>query len=267
MTKPKKPAIAARKRPRQARSARLVEDILEGAARVLARKGARHFTTVRVAEEAGVGIGSLYQYFPSKEALLFRLQPRAQLWSGAASLVTQARYRESERDCSFRRLLRRRLNRAMIPKIASDFEGAGPPATRHPQPPASEPASAFEPPDAGAPPAASRPPAATCPPALLLTAPPVATAPPAAVETPPVAVEPPVPEPLVEPPTPLLPPLEVRPPVLPAAPAVPFFPPEPPVLDTPPVPAPPVPALPPAPTPKSASKVTPSKGTTTILVP
>jgi len=74
MSKPKKPAIAARKRPVQARSARLVEDILEGAARVLARGGAHKFTTERVAEEAGVSIGSLYQYFPSKEALLFRLQ-------------------------------------------------------------------------------------------------------------------------------------------------------------------------------------------------
>ena len=70
----KKSQIAARKRPVQARSARLVADILEAAARVLAREGARHFTTVRVAEEAGVSIGSLYQYFPSKEALLFRLQ-------------------------------------------------------------------------------------------------------------------------------------------------------------------------------------------------
>lgn len=70
----KKSQISARKRPVQARSARLVADILEAAARVLAREGARRFTTVRVAEEAGVSIGSLYQYFPSKEALLFRLQ-------------------------------------------------------------------------------------------------------------------------------------------------------------------------------------------------
>jgi len=70
----KKSPIAARKSPIQQRSARLVADILEAAARVLARDGARHFTTVRVAEEAGVSIGSLYQYFPNKEALLFRLQ-------------------------------------------------------------------------------------------------------------------------------------------------------------------------------------------------
>lgn len=74
MPKAKKTQIAARKAPVQARSARLVADILEAAARVLAREGARRFTTERVAEEAGVSIGSLYQYFPSKEALLFRLQ-------------------------------------------------------------------------------------------------------------------------------------------------------------------------------------------------
>ncbi len=74
MAKPKKTQITARKAPSQARAVRLVADILEAAARVLARQGARRFTTVRVAEEAGVSIGSLYQYFPSKEALLFRLQ-------------------------------------------------------------------------------------------------------------------------------------------------------------------------------------------------
>src|ERR1700742_4520900 len=72
--KPKKSSIGARKKTIQARSAQLVDDILEAALRVLAKHGARRFTTVRVAEEAGVSIGSLYQYFPSKEALLFRLQ-------------------------------------------------------------------------------------------------------------------------------------------------------------------------------------------------
>lgn len=49
-------------------------DILEAAARVLVRDGARRFTTARVAERAGISVGSLYQYFPNKEAILFRLQ-------------------------------------------------------------------------------------------------------------------------------------------------------------------------------------------------
>jgi AcrR family transcriptional regulator len=68
------PSISARKRPRQARSELLVATILEAAIRVLARDGARRFTTARVAETAGVSVGSLYQYFPNKESILFRLQ-------------------------------------------------------------------------------------------------------------------------------------------------------------------------------------------------
>jgi AcrR family transcriptional regulator len=47
---------------------------LEAAAQVLAKEGAPRFTTARVAEKAGVSIGSLYQYFPNKAAILFRLQ-------------------------------------------------------------------------------------------------------------------------------------------------------------------------------------------------
>lgn len=66
--------ISSRKSPKQARSAELVATILEAAAQVLAKEGAERFTTARVAERAGVSIGSLYQYFPNKAAILFRLQ-------------------------------------------------------------------------------------------------------------------------------------------------------------------------------------------------
>jgi AcrR family transcriptional regulator len=69
-----KPNISSRKRPLQERSTRLVSDILEAAAHVLARDGVHRFTTARVAERAGVSVGSLYQYFPNKAAILFRLQ-------------------------------------------------------------------------------------------------------------------------------------------------------------------------------------------------
>jgi AcrR family transcriptional regulator len=74
MKRRKASEISPRKLPRQARSARLVEDTLEAAIRVLTRDGAQRFTAARVAEEAGVSVGSLYQYFPNKEAILFRLQ-------------------------------------------------------------------------------------------------------------------------------------------------------------------------------------------------
>ncbi len=66
--------ISARKQPQQARSTNLVSAILEAALQVLAKDGAQRFTTVRVAEKAGVSVGSLYQYFPNKAAILFRLQ-------------------------------------------------------------------------------------------------------------------------------------------------------------------------------------------------
>jgi AcrR family transcriptional regulator len=66
--------ISSRKQPKQARSADLVAAILEAALQVLAKEGAQRFTTIRVAEKAGVSVGSLYQYFPNKAAILFRLQ-------------------------------------------------------------------------------------------------------------------------------------------------------------------------------------------------
>ncbi|WP_433899710.1 TetR family transcriptional regulator [Pseudomonas sp. PSE1(2024)] len=66
--------ISSRKQPQQARSAELVAAILQAAIQVLAKEGAARFTTARVAEKAGVSVGSLYQYFPNKAAILFRLQ-------------------------------------------------------------------------------------------------------------------------------------------------------------------------------------------------
>ncbi|WP_025111570.1 TetR family transcriptional regulator [Pseudomonas sp. H1h] len=66
--------ISSRKQPQQARSTDLVAAILQAAIQVLTEHGATRFTTARVAEKAGVSIGSLYQYFPNKAAILFRLQ-------------------------------------------------------------------------------------------------------------------------------------------------------------------------------------------------
>ncbi|MBC3248591.1 MULTISPECIES: TetR family transcriptional regulator [Pseudomonas] len=74
MTIRQTPRISSRKQPQQARSTELVAAILEAAIQVLAKEGATRFTTARVAEKAGVSVGSVYQYFPNKAAILFRLQ-------------------------------------------------------------------------------------------------------------------------------------------------------------------------------------------------
>jgi AcrR family transcriptional regulator len=74
MRRRKKLLTAPRKEPVQARSTQLVAAVLKAAVRVLAREGAERFTTIRIAEVAGVSVGSLYQYFPNKQAILYRLQ-------------------------------------------------------------------------------------------------------------------------------------------------------------------------------------------------
>jgi AcrR family transcriptional regulator len=86
-TMPRRRAVVVnpRKLPKQARSSELVRAILEAAVRVLRRDGAAGFTTSRVAEQAGVSVGSLYQYFPNKQAILFRLQ--AEEWATTADLL------------------------------------------------------------------------------------------------------------------------------------------------------------------------------------
>jgi AcrR family transcriptional regulator len=59
-----------RKIPVQERSIQTVETLLESAVQVLEKEGGPRFTTNRVAEIAGFSIGTLYQYFPSKDAIV-----------------------------------------------------------------------------------------------------------------------------------------------------------------------------------------------------
>ncbi|MBI9074399.1 MAG: TetR/AcrR family transcriptional regulator [Desulfatibacillum sp.] len=65
--------IKARKMPVQDRSRNTVDTILEAAAQVLEARGYAGATTNHIAQRAGVSIGSLYQYFPNKEAIVFSL--------------------------------------------------------------------------------------------------------------------------------------------------------------------------------------------------
>ncbi len=66
----RRPPTNPRKHASQERSRATVEALIEATARILAREGFDRASTNRIAEEAGVSVGSLYQYYPCKEALV-----------------------------------------------------------------------------------------------------------------------------------------------------------------------------------------------------
>jgi AcrR family transcriptional regulator len=77
-TRPSKqrPSLRPRKEPVQKRSQVTVDAIVEAAARVFVKEGYANSTTNRIAELAGVSVGSLYEYFPNKASLLAALVER-----------------------------------------------------------------------------------------------------------------------------------------------------------------------------------------------
>jgi AcrR family transcriptional regulator len=92
--------IKPRKTPVQRRSTETVAVILEAAARILEVHGFEGFNTNAVAERAGVSIGSLYQYFPNKDALLSGLIEREcmPLLASADQIVGNKTCRSGLRD-------------------------------------------------------------------------------------------------------------------------------------------------------------------------
>jgi AcrR family transcriptional regulator len=73
---PPRPVTAPRKEPRQERARATVDAILAATARILVKEGYDRASTNKIALQAGVSVGSLYQYFPSKEALVSALIER-----------------------------------------------------------------------------------------------------------------------------------------------------------------------------------------------
>jgi AcrR family transcriptional regulator len=74
--------------PTQARSRERLRRVLDAADEVLAREGADAFTTTRIAEAAGIPVGSVYRYFPDKEAIVEALA--LSYWSDFEDLVAAA---------------------------------------------------------------------------------------------------------------------------------------------------------------------------------
>lgn len=115
---PRQVRMTVRKRPRQARSRATVEVILDATAQVLIRAGFDGLTTNMVAEVAGVSIGSVYQYFPNKMALVSALIER-HLDSVHASVFSElARVRHLPLGAAVRAMIELMLRaRAVNPEI------------------------------------------------------------------------------------------------------------------------------------------------------
>jgi len=88
----RKPLTNPRKRASQQRSRATVDALIEATARILVREGFERASTNRIAEQAGVSVGSLYQYFPSKEALVAAVidRHREEIEQVARRALTQA---------------------------------------------------------------------------------------------------------------------------------------------------------------------------------
>ncbi|OBQ73654.1 TetR/AcrR family transcriptional regulator [Mesorhizobium erdmanii] len=69
-------ALEPRKQPRQQRSSKVVDRILDAALTLTREQGTRTPTTLAIAQRAGLSVGSVYQYFPNKEAILLDLARR-----------------------------------------------------------------------------------------------------------------------------------------------------------------------------------------------
>lgn len=114
--------------PRQARARATVEAMIEATARILTAEGPDALNTNRIAEVAGVSVGSLYQYFPSKEALV-ALVMEVELERDRAAMAEQLQHaahlpldqllEASVRANAQRFYQRAAIHRAILPMVSS----------------------------------------------------------------------------------------------------------------------------------------------------
>lgn len=104
----KKPAAIPRRAPKQQRSLATRDAIFEAVAQILEREGEGALNTNRIAERAGVSVGTLYQYFPNKNAILAAMAKTemAKLASESRKVPSRPRTRDEAVRASIRRFVR-----------------------------------------------------------------------------------------------------------------------------------------------------------------
>ncbi|WP_250454942.1 TetR/AcrR family transcriptional regulator [Caballeronia sp. ATUFL_M2_KS44] len=116
--------LRPRKTPTQPRSAETVAAIVEAAAQILETEGIAGFNTNAVAERAGVSIGSLYQYFPGKDALTVALMHReSQRFHDDAAVALTLESGEEALDYLIGASVRQQLQRPMLARLLDVEEG------------------------------------------------------------------------------------------------------------------------------------------------
>lgn len=120
--KPRHRRLEPRKSPAQKRSSGTVDAILEAAARILEKAGFAGYNTNAIAERAGVSIGSLYQYFPGKDALTAALIERetAVLMTDIAGAGAAERYQDGINQL-IRAAVAHQMRRPILARLL-DFE-------------------------------------------------------------------------------------------------------------------------------------------------
>lgn len=130
------PVVRMRKNPRQARAAATIEAIIEAAAQVLRKEGEEALTTAKIAERAGVSIGSIYQYFPNKDAILLALirKEREAIAADVARRIAEIEPKNGEAMvrgviatlvAAFRPRRRRRKLVALMAALSADRDDSG----------------------------------------------------------------------------------------------------------------------------------------------
>lgn len=125
-----------RKKPTQARAEATIAAIVEAAAQILQREGEEAATTARIAERAGVSIGSVYQYFPNKDAILLALirKEREAIFADVAKRIAEidpangeamARGVVATLVAAFRPRRKRRKLVALMAALSADRDDSG----------------------------------------------------------------------------------------------------------------------------------------------